>query len=379
MSKKNKRDYYEVLGVDKSASKSEIKKAFRKLALKYHPDRNKAKDAESKFKEIQEAYSVLSDPEKREKYDRYGHDGPGFEGFNFGGNGFSGLGDIFDMFMDGFGGFGGGGGGFTRSSRGGSRRTRRRRQRGRDIEVRIKLTLEQAAKGEQKDITFTRDVPCPRCDGTGAASKSDVRTCDKCKGAGQIQTRAQSNSLFGNVFSIRTCPKCNGTGQMITKVCSTCKGRKTIQEDKSLTIKVPPGVATGNYKEISGMGDIPAKDAIPGNLILIFYVKDHPTFKREGDSIVSEITISVIQAIKGSRVTVDTIDGKASLKVPAGIEAGTVLRMKNKGMPRVNNPKSRGDHYVTVNVEIPRYKDLSRGARKLIDELEEEVEPIREE
>ncbi|MBD3353310.1 MAG: molecular chaperone DnaJ [Candidatus Lokiarchaeota archaeon] len=369
MSKK-KRDYYEVLGINKDATQKEIKKAFRKLAMKYHPDRNKSPDAENKFKEIQEAYSVLHDEEKREKYDKWGFDGPNMEGFSFGGNGFSGFGDFFDMFMDGFSGFGS----FGRKS---NRRSRKRRQRGRDIEVRIKLDLKTAVKGTTREIKFMRDVPCPDCDGTGAQNAKDVKTCDKCGGRGKVQYQASSGGgLFGQVFSIRTCPKCGGTGQMIANKCRKCDGEGTIQEEKKLSITVPPGVNTGNYKEIPGMGDLPARDAMPGNLLLLFQVKPHPYFERDGMSISSTIKIPFTKAIIGGKESVRTLEGTATIDIPSGTQSGTVLRLRNKGVPSVNNPKVKGNHYITVEVDIPRYKKLSRKARELVDQLDEEIPSI---
>lgn len=365
ISKQNKRDYYDVLGVNRNASQDEIKSAFRKLAFKYHPDRNKEPGAEEKFKELQEAYSVLSDPDKRAKYDQFGFDGPSFSDFGFGGDGFSGFGDIFDMF---FGGFGGG-------RRSGSSGSRKRTIRGEDIELRINLDLKQVVVETKREITYTRATPCPTCDGSGAASPNDITTCDKCGGAGQVQQRTSAGSLFGAVFSITTCPKCHGEGKMVKKTCPTCRGKRSIEEEKKLTIKVPPGVETGNYKEIPGMGDIPTKDAIPGNLILVFIVKEHPEFKRQGNNLYSEATISLIQAIKGDTVTVKTIDGVDKLVVPPGTQSGTVLRLKERGVPDVNSGR-RGDQFITIKVDIPKYPKLPKNAQTVVDELEKFIKPL---
>ncbi|MHA1338435.1 MAG: molecular chaperone DnaJ [Promethearchaeota archaeon] len=359
---KNKRDYYDVLGVSRDASQEEIKRAFRKLALKYHPDRNKSPEAEEKFKEIQEAYSVLSDPEKRAKYDQWGFDGPKMEdfGFGFGGNGFDFASDIFDFFFGGF--------DTKRSKRRGG--ATRRVQRGTDVELRIKVDLKHTVVPTDREIKYKREVPCYNCNGLGAESPNDIITCSTCGGTGQIQTRSSMGGLFASVFTIRTCPKCNGTGKFIKKKCHVCHGRKVIEEEKSLNIKIPPGIDTGDYKRIPGYGDIPSKDAIPGDLILIFYVKEHPIFKRKGIDLYRDLTISLPQAIKGDEIEIQTIDGTAKIKIPPGIQNHSELVVKNAGIPDIRNPKYRGNLYVRINIEIPNYSKLPNEAKSLIDKLE---------
>jgi len=358
---KNKKDYYDILGVKKDATQEEIKQAFRKLALKYHPDRNKEPGAEEKFKEIQEAYSVLSDPEKREKYDKWGFEGPNLQDFGFSGfsgNGFDFFTDIFDTFF----------GGFDRKT--GHKSVSKRIQKGSDVELRIKIDLKQVVVPTEKEIKYKREVPCYNCNGSGAESQSDIVTCSTCNGTGEIQQRSSMGGLFASVFTIRTCPKCNGTGKFIKKKCHVCHGRKVVEEEKSLTIKIPPGIDNGDYKRIQGYGDIPDKEAIPGDLILIFYVKEHPIFKRNGTDLYRELVISLPQAIKGDEVTIQTIDGQAKLRIPAGVQNHSELVIKNAGVPDINNPERRGNLYVKINIEIPNYQKLSIEGKNLIDQLE---------
>ncbi|MHA1821024.1 MAG: molecular chaperone DnaJ [Promethearchaeota archaeon] len=364
MSAKKKRDYYEVLGVDRNADTDTIKRAFRKLALKYHPDRNKSPDAEEKFKEIQEAYSVLSDPDKRAKYDQYGFSGVDMGDFGFSGNGFSGLGDLFDMF---FGGFGGG-----RGRRG--RRAQRRQVYGEDIEIVTRIKLKDVVTGIKKEIKFTRNEPCSLCNGTGAAPGSDsIVVCPDCGGSGEVK-HVQS-SFFGRVVQITECPRCHGEGKIIKKKCKKCNGRKVEKVKKQIKVNIPPGVESGMALKVQGMGHIPQKDAIPGDLIVIVEVEKDKKFKREGTALYSKETISLIQAVKGDKIWVDTIDGRAKITVPPGTQSGTEFRLRKKGLPRLNQPERRGDHYIEVEIEIPPYNKLSAEAKKLIDELEKYIQP----
>ncbi len=358
-SKRNKKDYYDVLGVNKNQSSAEIKKAYRTLAMKYHPDRNHAPDAEAKFKEIQEAYSILGDNDKRATYDQYGFESPMFEGFQ--GGGFSGFGDIFDMF------FGGSGG------RGRGRRTvRRRQQYGEDIEKRVNISLKDVLKGIKKEIQFERYIPCSSCDGTGGTSI----TCDKCHGNGQVEQVTQS--LFGRVMQVTTCPKCRGEGKMITNKCTECSGKKVVPETKTISPNIPAGVETGQMLKLQGMGHIPSKNAVPGDLLIVIIVKPNKNFERDGTSILSTISISFLQAIKGSKVNVKTIDGNVKMKIPPGTQSGAVVKLREKGLPRLNRPKFRGIHYLTVEVENPKYDGLSTRAKEIIDELNTLIPPVNE-
>lgn len=357
-SKRNKRDYYDILGVNKNQSSAEIKKAYRTLAMKYHPDRNHAPDAEAKFKEIQEAYSILGDDDKRATFDQYGFESPMFEGFQ--GGGFSGFGDIFDMF------FGGSGG------RGRGRRPRRRQQYGEDIERRVNISLKDVLKGIKKEIQFERYIPCSSCDGTGGTSI----TCDKCHGNGQVEQVTQS--LFGRVMQVTTCPKCRGEGKMITNKCTECNGKKVVPETKTISPNIPAGVETGQMLKLQGMGHIPSKNAVPGDLLIVIIVKPNKNFERDGTSILSTISISFLQAIKGSKVNVKTIDGNVKMKIPPGTQSGAVVKLREKGLPRLNRPKFRGIHYLTVEVENPKYNSLPTRAKEIIDELSTLILPVNE-
>ncbi|MCP4760523.1 MAG: molecular chaperone DnaJ [archaeon] len=364
MSKKNKRDYYDVLGVQKEAGTDEIKRAFRKLAMKYHPDRNKDPSAEDKFKEIQEAYTVLSDSDKRSKYNQWGFDGPGMQGFDFGGNGFGFAGDIFDMFF-------GGGGGRGRSGRG--RSSRRRQQYGEDVEKRVRIDLKDVVKGIKKEITFKRYIPCHSCDGTGGEGANATSNCDKCGGRGEVEQ--VQNSLFGRVIQVTTCPKCRGEGQIITKKCKTCNGKKVVEEEKTISPTIPAGVETGMMLKAQGMGHIPSKNAIPGDLIMVVIIKEDPNFKRDGTTILTEMEVSLIDAIKGTKIGVDTIDGHVNLTIPSGTQSQTEFRLKGKGLPRLKRPEFRGDHYVKVEIKIPKYNKLPKEAQTLIQNLEKYIKP----
>ena len=366
MSKKNKRDYYDVLGLGKNAGTDEIKRSFRKLAMKYHPDRNKEPGSKEKFQEAQEAYSVLSDADKRSKYDQYGFDAPNMGFGNMSGDGFSGFGDIFDMF------FGGGGSGGGRGRRGGRGRARRQ-QYGEDIEKRVEINLKDVVSGVKKEIKFKRYIPCHKCDGTGGDGPNSATTCTRCNGVGQVEE--VRSSLFGRIIQQTTCPSCKGEGTIIKNKCSECHGKKVIAESKKVTPTIPPGVETGNMLKVQGMGHIPSKNAIPGDLLLTVIVKRHPTIKRKGTTLYNKLDISIVQAVKGDKVHVETIDGNVSVKIPEGIQSGTEIRLKGKGLPELQRDR-RGDHYVKVFVDIPSYQKLSSGAKKVMDELETFIKPI---
>ncbi len=354
MATKNKRDYYDVLGTNKSASQSEIKKAFYKLAKTHHPDRGG--DAE-KFKKINEAYMVLSNPDKRAKYDRFGFSGMDF-GEGFSGGGFSSFTDIFDMF------FGGGGDIF-----GGGRSGRRRRVvHGEDIEVKVKLSFKEGVFGIKKEIEYTRSEPCHQCDGLGALSRNDIRSCPTCGGSGQ-ETRTV-RSILGLMRQSVTCSQCNGTGEIIRKACPVCRGKKVVIKKNKTTVNIPAGVDSNMHLKVQGHGHIPTKDAIPGDLYLRIMVKKDRRFERDHYDIHSMVKCSFMQVIKGCELTIDTIDGPTKVKIAPGTEAESQLRLKNKGIPTLESRgQRRGDHFITVKVKIPKYSSLTKAQKNLIDEL----------
>ncbi|EQF23951.1 chaperone protein DnaJ [Clostridioides difficile CD160] len=353
-----KRDYYEVLGISKGAEAQEIKKAYRKLAMKYHPDRNPGdKEAEEKFKEINEAYEVLSDDTKRKTYDQFGHDGlngqGGFGGQGgFNGQGFGGFEDMFgDIFGDMF------GGGF-----GGGRQRRRGPQRGADIRQSVSISFEEAAFGKKMSIKVNRSEECEECDGTGAKPGTSKKTCSTCNGTGQVRT--VQRTPFGNIASSRPCSACNGTGEVIESPCSKCHGTGNTRKVKTIEVDIPAGIDDGQMIKLSGQGEVGEKGAPRGDLYIVVNVKSHPLFTRDGNDIYFEMPITFVQATLGDEIEVPTLDGKVKYSVPEGTQTGTVFRLKEKGIPRIRG-NSRGDQYVKVVVEIPKklndkQKDLLR-------------------
>ncbi|HHU85848.1 MAG: molecular chaperone DnaJ [Pelotomaculaceae bacterium] len=347
----DKRDYYEVLGVSRNATSDEIKKAYRKLARKYHPDANPGdKDAEAKFKEISEAYVVLSDPEKRAGYDRFGHagaDGQGFGGFEGFGD-FGGLGDIFEMF------FGGGG------------RTRRRTgpERGQDIRTDMEISLEEAAFGLEREVKVPRVETCGTCGGSGAAAGSKPKTCLACAGTGQVQFT--QSTPFGRIVQSRTCDRCRGTGQVIEKPCPTCRGAGSVRKTRSIKVKVPPGVDNGSRLRLAGEGEAGTRGGPPGDLYVYIHVKQHKLFRREGDDLICEIPLSFVQAALGDEIDVPTLEGKEKLKIPEGTQPGTVFRIRGKGVPHLSG-FGRGDQHVRIKVMIPG--KLSEKQKELLREF----------
>jgi molecular chaperone DnaJ len=347
----NKRDYYEVLGVTKTASVDDIKKAYRKLAMKYHPDKNPGdKTAEEKFKEATEAYTVLADPQKRKQYDQFGFAGVdgmfGGQGGNpFAGGGFSGFEDIFSGFEDIFSSFFGGGGGF-----GGGSSQRNRTKRGNDLLYNMEITLEDAVLGKKVDITYDRLASCEKCHGSGSNSGSGKKTCPNCGGSGQVR-RSQG------FFSIATtCPRCGGYGEVIENPCPSCQGRGVISKRVTKSIKIPPGIDNGKRIIIRGEGDAGENGAPSGDLHIKFHVKPHPFYIRDDNDLIMEIPISFTQAVLGSEVSIDTIDNKTiKLKIPAGCENGKILRVKGAGVPDINSSENKGDLYIKVNVEVPKH------------------------
>ena len=362
-----KKDYYEVLGVDKSASADEIKKAYRKLAIQYHPDKNPGnKEAEEKFKEAAEAYSVLSDADKKARYDQFGHAGVEGAGPDFSG-GFGNLNDILNdlfggAFGGGFGGFGGFGGGFG-GARGGQRQ--QRVYRGRDIRVRVKLTLEEIAKGVEKEISIEKSVPCTECGGKGAKNSSDIKTCSACNGTGQVQRVA--NSIFGQTVTYSTCQQCGGEGKVVTNPCRSCGGTGLVRKRETIKVKIPAGVEAGMQLTIQGEGHAAKNNGINGDLLVVIEEQEHQDLKREGNNLYYTKVISLPDAILGAEVEVPCLDGPYKIKVDAGTQSGTVVRLRNKGLPTVNGYGGTGDMYVKFAVWIP--KKLDREDKAVIESL----------
>lgn len=358
-----KRDYYEVLGVDKNASADEIKKAYRKLAIKYHPDKNPGnKEAEEKFKEAAEAYSVLSDADKKAKYDQFGHAGVDGAGPDFSG-GFGNLNDILnDLFGGAFGGgFGGGFGGF--GGFGGGQR-RERVYRGRDIRVRVKLTLEEIARGVEKEISIEKNVPCPDCGGRGARNSSDIKTCPACNGTGQVQRVV--NSFLGQTVTYSTCQQCGGEGKVISNPCHTCNGTGLVRQRETIKVKIPAGVEAGMQMTVQGEGHAAKNNGINGDLLVVIEEQEHPDFRREGSNLLYTKVISVVDAMLGCEVDIPCLDGKQKIKVEPGTQSGTVTRLRGKGLPSVNS-YGTGDLYVKIAVWIP--KKLTKEEKALFESM----------
>ena len=358
-----KRDYYEVLGVDKNATADDIKRAYRKLAVKYHPDKNPGnKEAEEKFKEAAEAYSVLSDSDKKMKYDQFGHAGVDGAGPDFSG-GFGNLNDILNdlfggAFGGGFGGFGGFGGGF-----GGGQR-RERVYRGRDIRVRVKLTLEEIAKGVEKEISIEKNVPCPDCGGRGARNSSDIKTCPACNGTGQVQRVV--NSFLGQTVTYSTCQQCGGEGKIISNPCHTCNGTGLVRQRESIKVKIPAGVEAGMQMTVQGEGHAAKNNGINGDLLVVIEEQEHPDFRREGSNLLYTKVISIVDAMLGCEVEIPCLDGKYKVKVEPGTQSGTVVRLRGKGLPSVNS-YGTGDLYVKIAVWIP--KKLTKDEKALFESM----------
>ena len=350
-----KRDYYEVLGVDKSASADEIKRAYRKLAVKYHPDKNPGdKEAEEKFKEAAEAYSILSDPDKKARYDQFGHAGVEGAGPDFSG-GFGNLNDILnEIFGSAFGGgFGGGFGGF--GGFGGGQRQQQRVYRGRDIRVRVKLTLEEIAKGVEKEITIEKSVPCTDCNGKGARNSSDIKTCPACNGTGQVQRVV--NSFLGQTISYSTCQQCGGEGKIISNPCKSCGGTGLVRKRETIKVRIPAGVEAGMQLTLQGQGHAAKNNGINGDLLVVIEEVEHKDLKREGNNLFYTKIISLPEAILGGEVEIPGIDGTYKIKVDPGTQSGTVVKLKGRGLPTVNSYGGTGDLYVKIAVWIPRKLD----------------------
>ena len=344
----SKKDYYDVLGVSKTATADEIKKAYRKLARQYHPDVNKDNpEAAEKFKEASEAYSVLSDEQKRAQYDQFGHaafenggagGAGGFGGFEgFGGFGGGGMEDIFEMFF----------GGQGRGSRGSNAGP----QRGADLRFDLEITFEEAAFGLEREISLSRDEQCPHCHGNGAEPGSKVETCPECHGSGEI--RFTQNTMFGQMTNVRPCPKCHGEGKIISEPCKECRGQGTVKKNKKLKVKIPAGVDNGSRLRVAGEGEAGVKGGPSGDLYVYLYVKPHKFFERDGTTVYCEVPINIVQATLGDEIKVPTLDGQVVMKVPEGTQPGKVLRLKGKGIPSLRN-STRGDQLVRIKVVVPQ-------------------------
>ena len=369
-----KRDYYEILGLQRGASTDDIKSAYRKLALKWHPDRwidgseSEKKTAEEKFKEAAEAYSVLSDQDKKAKYDKFGHAGLGGQGAPDFSGGFGNLNDILnDLFGGGFGGFGGfsGFGGFGGGA--GKSGTQQRTYRGRDIRTRVRLTLEEIAKGVEKEISIERYEPCPECGGKGTKNDSDIQTCPNCHGTGQEQH--VSNSFFGQTVTYTTCSRCGGEGKIIKNPCHTCGGSGLIRKKVTIKVRIPAGIENGMQLTIRGEGHAAKHNGINGDLLVLIEEIPHSNLKRNGNNLFYSKIISVTDAILGTEVSIPCLDGTYRTKVDAGTQSGTIVRLKGKGLPSVSGYGSgTGDLYVKYIVWIPK---------KLRSNEKETIESIR--
>lgn len=350
----NKRDYYDVLGVPRNASDAEIKSAFRRLAREYHPDVNKSADAEERFKELNEAYAVLSEPQKRASYDRFGHAGvegmggmPDFTNVD--------LGDIFEELF---------GFGFGRRSA----RQRNAPRRGGDLQYNLSLEFEEAVFGVEKEIEFTRDEECERCDGSGAEPGTSPSTCPTCGGRGEVRQSRQT--LFGNMVQVTTCPNCRGSGELIGSPCQTCNGRGLERKMVQKKVEIPAGVDSGTQVRLNAEGQPGVNGGPKGDLYIAINVRPHKYFKRRQDDILLDLDINIAQAALGADVEVPTVDGEATLSIPSGIQPGKVLRMRGKGVPHLRG-NGRGDQLVLINVEIPQ--SLDEEARVLFEQMAEKL------
>lgn len=347
------KDYYEILGVEKNASKDDIKKAFRKLAAKYHPDKKTGDEA--KFKEVSEAYAVLSDEKKRAEYDTYGkaYSGGGSGGFNWGGfEGFGGQGVEFDLndIFEGFGDIFGGG--------------QRREKRGRDISIDLEVSFKDAVFGTERNVLLTKNNTCAQCSGSGAKEGTETITCSTCNGNGKIRETRQS--ILGNVTTVRACSTCSGIGKIPKEKCAVCSGAGVVRSEEEIKITVPPGISSGEMIRLTGRGEA-VKGGASGDLYVKLHVTPHKNIKREGANLVMELPIKLSDALLGGTYTIETLEGNTQLKIPSGIKNGEMLRIRGKGVPKQNG---RGDFLVSIHIDIPQ--KLSRRAKKLVEELREE-------
>ena len=343
----SKRDYYEVLGVSRDAAEPELKRAYRKMAMKYHPDRNPDNlEADKKFKEAAEAYEVLKDPDKRARYDQFGHAGmSGAGGFGSDFQDFS-FDDIFSRFSDIFGGESFGGMGST----GRSRRRNTAGRPGDDTRIQLSLTLEEIAEGVSKQIKVKKYVQCKECSGTGAETQDDFMTCDTCNGVGEV--RQVTRTMFGQFVNVQACPTCQGEGRTVRNKCASCKGEGRVKDEERITVEIPSGVTKGNYISLRGKGHAGLRGGEAGALIVLIDEKDHEYFEREGDDIFYDLSVSIPDAILGTSVEVPTLKGKAKIKIEPGTQPGKMLRMREKGIKGLNTQRY-GDQYIRIQVYIP--------------------------
>ena len=355
-----KRDYYEVLGVGKTATEAEIKKAFRQLARKYHPDMNPEhkEEAAEKFKEAAEAYEILSDPEKRARYDQFGHAGVGngdFGGFGQNAGADFGFGDLFDVFFNGFGGFG-------------QQQQRRGPQRGADIQMEMDLRFEEAAFGVEKEVKINRWEDCDDCSGSGAAPGTKPVICPRCKGTGQV--RITQSIAFGRFETVQVCDQCRGEGRVIEKPCPTCQGRGKVKQPRKVKLTVPAGVDNGSTLRLGREGELGAKGGPPGDLYVALRVKPHKIFQRHGDDVICEIPVSFVQATLGDEIEIPTLEGTTSLKIPETTQPGAVFHLRGKGIPHLQG-YGRGDQVIKINVMIPsRLTEKQKDLLKQFEDLE---------
>ncbi len=366
-----KRDYYEVLGVERDASKAEIKKAYRRLARKYHPDVNKEPDAEEKFKELSEAYEVLADKDKRANYDRFGHAGAreGFTGGGFSWNDFSHFDDISDIFGRDF---------FGRDIFdvffGGRYRRRTSARRGSDLRFDLSIDLEDVIYGARKEIRVERTESCNKCNGSGARDANSIKTCDQCQGTGRV--KRQQKTPFGSFVTVTTCGKCHGKGRIITEPCDKCHGSGRVRAKKKIMVEIPKGVESGYYLLLRGEGDSGVNGGSPGDLYVVIKVKPHKLFRRDGSDLHYELPVTFSQAALGDEVEVPSFDGVVKMKIPSGTQTGTVFRLKDKGVPILNS-NQRGDEMVKVKILTP--EKLNSRQRELFHELAEmEGSPVQQ-
>ncbi|MBN1200724.1 MAG: molecular chaperone DnaJ [Anaerolineae bacterium] len=351
------RDYYEVLGVPRNASKDDIRDAFRRLARQYHPDMNNAPDAEERFKEINEAYTVLSDADKRAAYDRFGHAGvsgmPGGGFSGFGTTGFPGFDEIFEEFFGGF---------------GGARRRRRGPVQGRDLRYDLTIDFEQAVFGAEVDIEVPRREKCDACGGSGAAPGTTARRCPDCNGTGQVRQMRQT--FLGSMVNIADCPRCRGTGEVVDTPCNTCEGQGIVRKTRRLTVSIPPGVDEGTQIRLGGEGEPSPNKGPNGDLYVVLHITPHEFFKRRDNNIILEVSVNVAQATLGDMISVPTVDGDVEVQVPAGTQSGKIIRLRGKGVPRLRRDgttSGRGDQLLIITVEIPTR--LTNEQRQLFEEL----------
>lgn len=355
-----KRDYYDILGVTRQADAGEIKSAYRKLAIKYHPDKNPDNpEAEEKFKEAAEAYEVLSNPDKRQRYDQFGHAGNSASG-GYGGGSMN-MEDIFSQFGDIF---GAGGSPFDSFFGGAGRSSGRRVSKGSNLRIKVKLNLSEIAHGAEKKIKVNKQVVCGTCDGSGAKDKSSFHNCRTCGGAGSV--RRVTNTILGQMQTTSTCPACNGEGIEITAKCDSCRGAGLVNGEETITINIPAGVSEGMQLSMGGKGNAAPRGGVPGDLIILIEEVPHETLKRDGNNVIYDLYINFVDAALGTSVEVPTIDGKAKIKIDSGTQGGKILRLKGKGVPEVNS-YHKGDQLVYVNVWTP--KALSSEEKSLLEKL----------